>query len=113
MGVGAGQALHLGQQEAQMLGMHAQLALRDVAGAVRRSSVASASASFTMAVQLALQLHGRHACAVGLRRLLGRAGHPELLGVGQQVVERGLRAGCDSSVPSPRRTSQSREWRRW
>ena len=91
-GVGAGEALHFAQQEAEVFRVHAVFAsghkaavFRALQGGLGQGRVHDGEPLLTHAVGVDAN--------VGLRRGVFKvAVGPKLLGVGPQVIERGLRA---------------------
>ena len=91
--MGAGQALHFGQHEAQVLGVDALFACGHKATIGRALQGGLLQGLIHDLVPVVLQSGHLDACAVGQRCGFMRAAGPEFLGVGQQLVQRRLRLG--------------------
>src|SRR6185369_12050493 len=80
--MGPGQALHLGEQEAEMLGVDAELAFRDIATGRRALQRGFGEGGIDDAIPVGLQHCQVDADAGGDGCRFGRAAGPEFFGVG-------------------------------
>ena len=91
--MGAGQALHFGEQKAEVLGVDALLAFGDIAADGRAHQRRLVQRGIDDGIPVGAQARHIDADAGFDGRRFRRAVRPELLGIGEQVVERCLDAG--------------------